>query len=356
MKIGILTFHDTSNFGAMLQTYGLYKCLLQMGHNPEIINYRCEAIIKRETPPSWSFTLNPKEILKQLLIYPNDRKRYNGISAFKNNYIGNISSSVTKATIKNIAKSYDVLMVGSDMVWALNITDEDYTYFLDFANSCETKCTYGSSIGAPWTEKQIEKIEKLLSSFKYVSVREDITANIIKGVSKRDVDVVCDPTMLLDTDTWCELSSDRYRNKEYILVYFNDSEGNCLRKAVEHGKKTGLPVYLLNGYIPKVNSKNINVYTIHDFLSAIRYASFVYTASYHGLLFSLYFQKQFLYFEREPAVRMQYISNRLKIGNRNGGLIGANIEESIDYSLLNERIIDFREYSKSQIRKAIENG
>ena len=41
MKIGLLTFHDTNNFGSYLQTYGLYKKIIDLGHECEIVDYKC---------------------------------------------------------------------------------------------------------------------------------------------------------------------------------------------------------------------------------------------------------------------------------------------------------------------------
>ena len=40
MKIGILTFHNAHNYGAVLQAYALKKKISQLGHNVEIVNYR----------------------------------------------------------------------------------------------------------------------------------------------------------------------------------------------------------------------------------------------------------------------------------------------------------------------------
>ena len=50
MKIGIITFHDTTNYGANLQAYSLFKAIKNLGYDCEIINYQCENIIKRELP------------------------------------------------------------------------------------------------------------------------------------------------------------------------------------------------------------------------------------------------------------------------------------------------------------------
>lgn len=354
MKIGLLTFHDTSNFGAMLQTYGLYKCLILMGHECEIINYQCEAILKRELPPSWRFTLNPKEIIKELCFYPKDRKRYAGIRDFRNNYIS-MSEPLTKESIKDVENRYDVLMTGSDMVWALNITGEDYTYFLDFVSKDKIKCSYGSSIGAEWTDDQKKRIKELLASFSVISVREEITSLWLRRILEREINIVCDPTMLLRKEDWEIIKNNKYKNQKYILVYFNDSNGKCLKDAIAKGKEKGLPVYLVNGYIPSLHYKSLNVYTIEDFLSLLFYADYVFTASYHGLLFSLYFKKQFTYYEREPATRMKFISEKFGLTDRNGSHNLVD-DKPIEYSVIEREIEDYRASSKSLLSKMISNG
>lgn len=40
MKIGILTFHWATNYGAVLQCYALQEYLREQGHDVEIINYK----------------------------------------------------------------------------------------------------------------------------------------------------------------------------------------------------------------------------------------------------------------------------------------------------------------------------
>lgn len=39
MKIDFITYSAATNYGAMLQTYGLYSFLVSQGHNVETINY-----------------------------------------------------------------------------------------------------------------------------------------------------------------------------------------------------------------------------------------------------------------------------------------------------------------------------
>ncbi len=51
MKVGILTFHNIPNYGAALQAVALCNAVSKLGLECEIINYKCENIIKRELVP-----------------------------------------------------------------------------------------------------------------------------------------------------------------------------------------------------------------------------------------------------------------------------------------------------------------
>ena len=85
MKIGLITFHDTNNFGSYLQTYGLYKKVEDLGYNCEVIDYQCKAIIQREIPKKCTLTLNPKIVLKDILFERILRTKYKKLNAFLHN-------------------------------------------------------------------------------------------------------------------------------------------------------------------------------------------------------------------------------------------------------------------------------
>jgi len=46
--IGLLTYHHTSNFGSMLQTYALAQAITDLGFKYEIIDYRNKEVEGRE--------------------------------------------------------------------------------------------------------------------------------------------------------------------------------------------------------------------------------------------------------------------------------------------------------------------
>ena len=48
-KIGLLTMHDTINYGSLLQTFATYAAIEKLGYEVEVIDYKCKAIYERET-------------------------------------------------------------------------------------------------------------------------------------------------------------------------------------------------------------------------------------------------------------------------------------------------------------------
>lgn len=85
MKIGILTFHHSRNYGAVLQAYGLKEVLCKLNHQVNVIDYRNKAIDKRKR----LFTLerlinNPLRFIKQFLnIYISYKKRKDNFIRFE---------------------------------------------------------------------------------------------------------------------------------------------------------------------------------------------------------------------------------------------------------------------------------
>ena len=80
LMIGILTFHNTTNFGASLQAYSLCKAIRSMGHECELVNYICPNIVKRERELSRSKNIL-KNIVKNILIRPAFLKKLENFDA-----------------------------------------------------------------------------------------------------------------------------------------------------------------------------------------------------------------------------------------------------------------------------------
>lgn len=343
MKIGLITFHDTTNFGSLLQTYGLYKGVEKLGHSCEVIDYQCESICERELPKPKTMKFGLKAFIKQIL-FDEKRKKYEKLHSFliNNMTVANRCDVTNKHLLNDI---YDRFLVGSDIVWGTDITNGDTTYFLDFVLDKNKKYAFSSSIGNEWSDIDKIRLKPYLSDFHRIAVREDESANWVEALTGNRPNVVCDPTMLLTAEDWCEITSHKYKNDNYVLIYFDSPKNECLNTAISYARANGLKVYFINYGMPRKGTTTVRPYKLEDFLSLILYAKRVFTASYHGMLFSIYFNKQFLYFNRSHKSRMNTVAKRLQLTSCEGNSVDINKLPVVDYNLVNQLVEKYRQDS-----------
>lgn len=100
--------------------------------------------------------------------------------------------------------------------------------------------------------------------------------------------------------------------------------------------------------------KNVKPLSLEDFLSLINDAAEVITASYHGMLFSIYFNKQFIYFNRAHKSRMNTLARKLQVTECNGeGKDVLNMPQ-INYMKVNNAVEDYRSFSIECLKKLLE--
>ena len=350
MKVGLITFHDTTNFGSLLQTYGLYKAIENLGQECYVIDYKCDSIVDRELPHKIKFTYHLKSLVIDLLFMPTKIKKHQAFLEFLRRHM-KLSRPLFRDTIGEIDGEYDKYFAGSDIVWGLDITRGDTAYFLDFISEKHRKFAFSASIGNPWHDSDKPKLKSLLMDFRHIAVREDESANWVEELIFNRPDVVCDPTMLLESKEWVEIKSDKYADVEnYVLVYFNDNAGKCLATAKEYAKKNGMEVRYVNYGRPLQGIKSVRPVSLEDFLSLIFYAQHVFTASYHGMLFSIYFRKQFSYFNRAHKSRMNTLARKLNVSHCNGENVDISQLPYVDYDVVDKMVADYRRYSLERLQ------
>lgn len=349
MKIGILTFHDTTNFGSLLQTYGLYKAIENLGKECEVIDYQCQSIIERELPRPIKFTFNIRSLARQLLSHYFATRKYRELSAFSENRL-KLSCRYDRSNITICNNSYYKFVVGSDIVWGLDITKGDTAYFLDFVSDKSRKFAFSSSVGNPWKDSEKAVVSPLLLDFAYIAVREEESAQWVEELTAKRPDVVCDPTMLISSDEWAAIKSDKYIDRKYVLVYFDNSRGSCLDMAKQYAKQHNLEALFINYGIPVKGASSVHPYSLEDFLSLIYYADRVFTASYHGMLFSVYFNKQFVFFNRAHKSRMNTLAKILNVQNCNGENVDVLKMPMVDYDVVNNLVEQYRNHSIEKLK------
>lgn len=331
-KIGILTIHDTTNFGSLFQTYATYKVLSDKGYDCEIIDYKCDTILKREKQKSLAQSEDYKDVLRYFIYGPRINKKYKMMNGFMMAHT-RWSQRYDAGNIREANRHYSTFFVGSDIVWGLSITNIDFTYFLDFVEDEKKKFAYASSMGEKWNSNY-DRIEEYISKFDKIAVREEQAQVWIKEICSRDVEVVSDPTMLIAAEDWRSLArqSNMYHKlskEKYILIYF--AIGNVYEDAKAFAKKYGYKIYHVNYRKPVKGITAVRPYHPSDWLALVENASLMLTASYHGMLFSLYFNNEFYYYNRGWKSRMNSLA----------AYLGINHREAVERNLIEEKPINY---------------
>src|SRR5690554_1267519 len=127
MNIGILTFHRTQNYGAVLQAYALKEAIQQFGHHVEIIDYRPEFLVERylvfdkKRISSSSFIKLIMNLIKEISLLSRRYIKRKKFLAFYQDSL-NLSVMAYKDGVECNIVGYDIIVVGSDQVWNTKIT------------------------------------------------------------------------------------------------------------------------------------------------------------------------------------------------------------------------------------------
>lgn len=353
MKIGILTFPRAINYGAALQATALQNTLQNLSNDTAFMPYKNKKIEASSKVFDISQMLSVKYTIAHLYNLPDALKRKKKFDRFcrKNMDFGSSDPY-----------SYDAVITGSDQVWNYNLTDDDWFYYLDFDKKGVKKISYAASLGVSSIEKKhIEKICSLINDFDYLSVRERTAEKLLSPLSDKKVEVVIDPTLLLNKKQWEKFSAKAETEQKYIFVYTVFNSDKIWDYAEKLSKKTGLPIKTISySRLHRRNAEYDFTAGPDDWLSYMLGAEYVVTNSFHGVAFSINFEKNF-FFDMPPAKagvgsRISDIIERYKLSDRNlSGESFVDTTEFPDFSVAREKLEEDRKFSFDFINSFLNN-
>ena len=294
MKVGILTFHRAINFGAVLQAYALQEVLSSLGQEVRVINYmqpRVENTDRRKFKDTDKLDLLKGFHLRAFFTYDrnkdNEKKKRARFDKFIQKYI-HLSEECTSDSIPD---NYDVYVVGSDQVWNSNICGGiDDIYWGNFKRkSSSLLISYAASTSvANLKSMPQEMLQSFLCNYDYMSTRETDVASYLNSnfKLKEPLKVVLDPTLLASPQIWDAMKDDTITQPEPYVLYFG---ARCYAKNPHileiHAQKIATKMGL------SVRTIDFNRMSPIDFVNAFRNASYVVSSSFHGVAFSIIFNK-----------------------------------------------------------------
>lgn len=371
MKLGLLTFHDAANYGAVLQAYALQAYLEGEGCECEYLDYRNAQ--RRAQYDMWGHVVASLsrgrllEMVKYLLGMPFMGKRKRLFAAFRRRCLKTSAKEWrTLDELRQLEGQYDKFVVGSDQVWNSSNNGGDTAFLLDFARDRNRKIAYASSFGMNDVPEDLKcAYARCLSDIGWIGVRERAGCRLVKTLTGRDVPMVVDPVFLPGRGTWERLAPARpdgerpfvfsYTNQKGQLERFLASAGSVLSNRNLHklARQTTLSDFLRRDVKVKYSMSP------EEFLRNVRDADLVVTASFHCLAFSLIFNKPFVCFLTGDEGRDERLSGLLKeLGLENrifrDGMTEPDVFAPIDYGRVNARLEAAIAESKAFLLAALE--
>ena len=361
MKIGILTFHNAMNYGAILQCYAL-QCYIKE-------TFKCEVVVINYTPeyfrrvfydplkPLQAYGLKNKvKALVKDVIRHEEMKMLSVKNKKLTNFIDknlNLENPVSNLDESDI----DIFLAGSDQIWNLELLSNDITYLLGFVKG-KRKVSYAASFKvSDIDEFAIMAYKKYLPQFSAVSVRETNLQKYLQENIGVTSECVLDPTLLVDNKFWEKIcKKNNLINKKYLLLYYVNLPDSLVCKAFKYAKDKELEVVSLNKLRGQIGYRDFSNASIEEFLSLISNAEVVFTTSFHGMVFSIIFEKEF-YFEVPPNsynnnARLLDLAQKLGLEERNVAL--NNTEHCIQWEEVKIKLKQNRKISEEFLYSALE--
>ena len=390
-KIGLAVVTYKDNFGSALQTYATQSVLSDLGYetgifdisgvhkdiNKKKIKYYLSRVFQKD---------ERKYLLDNLLsrsrkktnasndkYAENMRIRHAAYQKFNSDWLRMLPKVSGWNALTEQSAACDHVVVGSDQLWRpSNIAGCYFT--LEFVPDNVDKIALSTSFGVSELPKSLHKhAKRFLSRMNSISVREDTGKKIVKELINRDIPVVCDPTMLLDTQQWMEIQEEKpFIEGDYILIYFM-GENPQHREFVKKLKaETGYKIVgLMHGATYVAADEGLadeEPYNVGpgEFINLIRYAKYMCTDSFHGTVFSILNGTLFFSFRRyedssefstndrlHTLLNWTGLSERMLYGNEN---VKDCMELTVDWESVWQKVAARRAESMEYLKNALKNG
>lgn len=351
MKIGIITVYYSENSGSLLQAISLKKKLEELGHDVVFIktknkysSHSIKLLLGRVARETLKLHINNvRNAIGKYFNYRKDIKRFNVIN-IEDAYANNI----------------DLLVIGSDTVWDIESQyfKESFKTFLP-QNEFIPTVSYAASVGNTKRESLKKDIYAMnaLKELKAISVRDEYSKEVLAPLVDNKIEIVCDPTIMIEKEVFDEFTF-KPEEKKYVLIYsFNNFEKEIVRQIKEYAKENDLSIISVGNKYDWTD-KNI-ICSLDTFISYYKSAECVITNTFHGNVFSIIFNKQFInidfgkkkvnkLLEHYDLTDRVYIEGKSKVSE----ILGI----AIDYSKVNKTIEQDKINANSFINRIVDRN
>ena len=370
MKVAILTFAVTNNYGATLQCYAMSEFLKSHGHETIILNVPLQkAGAARNKQTLLDRVLSRIKLLKTSLYGQTEGRYYRTaeeiakdreyeaknmklFDEFRDKYFKELSHPyIVEQDFIDDYPDADAYIVGSDQVWNPWVTNFQYPlFFFSFVKPGRIKISYAACMGGDsnfeFTSEEERTIKELLDKFNAIGVRDKTAMSILANKFNMNSTEVLDPTFLVDINVYDHILRDSDINASGSLFNFkfiiNDSWVNVIKSI---SNDLHLSIRMDSCLIPIKGLPFHPLCSVQDWLKLIKTSDFVFTDSFHGMVFCILFKKQFIATPSYKGGEERYMDLASKFGLEDRVFMNAKEvmkaqawKKKIDYSKVYEKL------------------
>ncbi|OXM99234.1 polysaccharide pyruvyl transferase family protein [Bifidobacterium vansinderenii] len=296
--MGILTFWDVPNYGTFAQAYALQCALARYCKDRDVkqIAYLDEKHYNAYYAKSAGRNFLRPEFYKSLWDLVNPNSSYNQRKATFPKYYLSIPHTERLTANELDRTEFNTLVLGSDIVWdySFDIFDNDQRLF-GVGIPAHKKVSYAASFGtikpgSDYPQYVIDGVKAL----DFITVRDENSADIVEEITGNRPPVVLDPTWLWDFNNDDNVVAPKYEN--YIIVYGQDFSNAFIEQLCSYAKDNQLKLICLDCNNDQYDWCDVLIHqsdlTPFEWIGLFRHSSAIATSTFHGLTFSLIFNKK----------------------------------------------------------------
>lgn len=311
MKVGIVSFYDTQqNYGQILQCFAMQRIFQSLGVEAFHLrysniartskSYRIIRLIKVLFCGLFPGYLknrrkNKEEGKHSSFSVTNSQPPIRGFDEFRKEYLTFSDKIYTVDDLFNTPPEADVWVTGSDQVWGNGESD---LFQLKFAPKSSIKLAIAASMGGYKLDNSYQRhfFKRNLSDYRYISLRESDGVKECNDIGLNSVQQILDPTLICSAINYrnIEKTPKTLPDKPYVFVYLLgnpiDVKMSTIRDWIKFKGCECVYISSQGRY-----DEDDSVYASpEEWLWYIDHAKYVITNSFHGMAFSILFNKQFM--------------------------------------------------------------
>lgn len=346
MKIGIITVFYTENCGSVLQATALSEKLEELGHEVFFVSTKNKL-------SGHSFKRLARNCAKAV-------KGGNGFWDAVDKFLkyDRYIKSHFKMIPVTALDMLDRIVIGSDTVWDImsEYFQESREIFWMEGTSQLPIITYAASAANSSYEKLDELMypQKAIESYQAVSVRDQYTYDYVRRSTSKIPMIVCDPTLLQDKMYYVE-KSNKIDSERYLLLYLFDEPNKDVQFQIkDFVAKHDLKIKALVCLGKRISFADEWIEsTIENFLSYFNQADFIVTNTFHGTVFSVIFNKQFVVLDYQKVKINEFLYQTMLQNRLVDCFTEKKMMEKIDYKSVNEILLRLREAGEKFLKENV---